>query len=263
MVFNAHVPKDEKSYEKWIQKFEQKKTTDDTFTPAPVMTAVNNWVTNHYQVNSQNFVRPFYPGGDYKKEMQRYNDDSIVVDNPPFSILNQIVYDYLENDIKFFLFAPELTLMHVGNKRTKEICRIFIGISIEYSNGASIPTGFITNLDKNIALTAPDLCQAIKKNNGKKKRHLPKYQYPDNLLLNSDMRKIAKAGFHITINDGIQVRQLDSQKPMKKTIFGGGMLISESSKNKILEAKKKIETKKKPIIFKLSDREKDIIQSLE
>ncbi len=55
------------------------------------------------------FVRPFYPGGDYEK--YNYMSDNIVVDNPPFSILAQIVKWYQSQGIKFFLFAPGLTII--------------------------------------------------------------------------------------------------------------------------------------------------------
>lgn len=70
------------SYEKFVDKFKPKLTTDDCYTPPLVYTAVAEWVANEYNLNENKFARPFYPGGDY--ENFDYSD-KIVVDNPPFS----------------------------------------------------------------------------------------------------------------------------------------------------------------------------------
>ena len=53
------------SYEEFVDKFKPKKTTDDCYTPVEIYDAVAGWVENEYRVNRCNFVRPFYPGGDY------------------------------------------------------------------------------------------------------------------------------------------------------------------------------------------------------
>ena len=53
-------------------------------------------------------MRPFWPGGDYQRE--NYPAGCVVVDNPPFSILSQICRFYNAHGVKYFLFAPALTL---------------------------------------------------------------------------------------------------------------------------------------------------------
>ena len=90
-------PKNSDDYIKFLQKFESKKTTDDCYTPPNVYEVVADYVAEHYNVNKGNFVRPFYPGGDYQKEA--YNAESIVVDNPPFSIISSICKWYQANDV--------------------------------------------------------------------------------------------------------------------------------------------------------------------
>lgn len=106
------------TYDEFVEKFKPKKTTDDCYTPPLVYEAVANWVATEYGLDKQNFVRPFYPGGDYKSEDYT---GKIVVDNPPFSILSEIIGFYTERGVRFFLFAPTL----VGLVRYAEKCTAF------------------------------------------------------------------------------------------------------------------------------------------
>lgn len=110
-----------KTYEEFVEKFKPKKTTDDCYTPPVVYDAVAGWVASEYGVNRDNFVRPFYPGGDY--ENYDYGKTAIVVDNPPFSILSKIVDFYISKNVPFFLFAPNLTLFNCLRNRE---CTAFV-----------------------------------------------------------------------------------------------------------------------------------------
>lgn len=65
-----------KTYEEFVEKFKPKKTTDDCYTPPVVYDAVAEWVASEYGVNRDNFVRPFYPGGDYENYDYEKNCDS-------------------------------------------------------------------------------------------------------------------------------------------------------------------------------------------
>lgn len=152
-----------KTYEEFVEKFKPKKTTDDCYTPPVVYDAVADWVASEYGVNRDNFVRPFYPGGDY--ENYDYGKTAIVVDNPPFSILSKIVDFYISKNIPFFLFAPNLTFFSCI--RNRDCTALVTDTNIIYDNGADIKTSFLTNLepyDLRIR-TAPTLYQAIKKSN--------------------------------------------------------------------------------------------------
>lgn len=55
-----------KTYEEFVDKFKPKLTTDDCYTPPSIMEIVNDYVVNRYGVDKSSFVRPFWPGGDYK-----------------------------------------------------------------------------------------------------------------------------------------------------------------------------------------------------
>ena len=161
-------------YKGFVDKFKQKKTTDDCYTPAIVYNAIAAWVVNEYGVNKSDFVRPFYLGYDYTAFDY---SSKIVVDNPPFSILAKIVRFYIDRGIRFFLFAPSLTLFSAD---CPEICHVCAGCAVTYENGAVVNTGFKTNLEDGIAVrTAPELTAAIKaadRENTKSDVNLLKYE---------------------------------------------------------------------------------------
>lgn len=131
-----------KTYEEFVEKFKPKKTTDDCYTPPLVYEAVADFVAKEYALNKANFVRPFYSGGDY--ENFDYGG-KVVVDNPPFSILAKIIDFYIAKRIKFFLFAPMLTVL--STQRERHCTCIIVNAKVTYENGAIVSTSFITNLD--------------------------------------------------------------------------------------------------------------------
>ena len=55
-------------YNEFLQKFEDKKTTDDCYTPQNIYNVVAEWVEKEYKVKKSMFLRPFRPGGDYQNE---------------------------------------------------------------------------------------------------------------------------------------------------------------------------------------------------
>ena len=177
---SGELSEDDEEYQEFLQKFEAKKTTDDCYTPPLVYEAVADYVAGEYGLNKDNFVRPFVPGGDYQAE--KYKKTDIVVDNPPFSILSKIIDYYNEHGIKYFLFAPHLTLFSANNKNC---AYIIVGINITYENGAKVNTSFITNLEDCAFRSAPKLFKAIENANSENlkqtKKSLPVYKYPLNV----------------------------------------------------------------------------------
>ena len=246
----------EDEYSDFLDKFEQKHTTDDCYTPEAVYDAVADWVANEYGLSRKNFIRPFYPGGDYQNE--KYKKTDVVVDNPPFSIMKEIIDFYMENKIRFFLFAPCMALFNYLSD-TYDVTGIAVQAAVEYKNGAVVPTSFLTNLDKtNRARTAPDLYQSIKeavdKIRAETTREIPKYSYPDEVATAAMLGKYSHYGidYRIAKRDCTQVRQLDAQKETDKAIYGSGLLLSEKA-----AAEKAAATK-----WELSDREKEIVKNL-
>ena len=217
-----------KTYEEFVDKFKPKKTTDDCYTPPIVYDAVSAWVEHEHNVDRSLFVRPFYPGGDY--ENYDYTADCIVVDNPPFSILAKIKRFYAAHGVRYFLFAPTLTLFSSGDKG---ITYIPCGVAVEYENGAKVNTSFVTNLDTCLVRTAPGLYQCVENAvdalRKTKRAELPKYEYPDEVITAAMVARWCKYGvdFRLAFDSAQFTRALDEQKRSGKAIFGGGYLLAE------------------------------------
>ena len=244
---------DQQKYTDFVDKFKPKKTTDDCYTPSNIMDAVNAWAARQYGIDPARFVRPFWPGGDYTAF--EYPPGSVVVDNPPFSILTQITTYYLSRKQPFFLFGPALTILS-GWK--PGLCCICTGAQITYENGANVPTSFITNLDPACMRTAPDLYSSIeaanRANMRSMRKELPKYTYPDHVITAAIAQRWCKYGIQWAVepSQAAFVRALDAQKDEGKTIFGAGFLLSERA-----AAERAAATQ-----WRLSDRERRIIDKL-
>ena len=68
----------DEEYRAFVEKFKPKKTTDDCYTPENIYEAVAGWVCEEYGTDREKFVRPFWPGADYR--LREYADGEIVVD---------------------------------------------------------------------------------------------------------------------------------------------------------------------------------------
>ena len=255
-------------YEGFVEKFNYKKTTDDCYTPETVYTAVADWCAKEYSIDKSNFVRPFYPGGDYKSFDY---SGKIVVDNPPFSILSQIIQFYTEHNIKFFLFAPTLTSCRYG-----DFCTVLVvGVSITYANGAVVDTSFVTNLEPHEvrARTEPMLYSAVKLANQanlkEQKKQMPKYIYPLELATTATMCPYSRLGINLCIPraESVRVYSLDSQKKAGKAVYGSGWLVSERVKMERERAERERAEREraereKADKWELSKREREIISNL-
>jgi len=258
-------------YEGFVEKFEIKKTSDDCITPEPVYQIVLDYVKERYDLSGLTIVRPFFPGGDY--EAIEYYSNSIVIDNPPFSIISRIAKFYIQRNIRFFLFAPHLTLFSSDLQCTY----IVAGADIVYENKAAVKTSFLSNLFGNIkVMTAPDIYREIRTLN-KSDNPLPKYTYPDHVLTVSAVQKIVEAGkyFELKTESCRHCRTLDSQKKHNKTVFGSGFLLSEKAAAEKAAAEKAAAEKaaaekaaaekaaaENRMVWELSEREKTIIRNL-
>ena len=212
-------------YDAFVKKFEPKKTTDDCYTPAPVYDAVVEWVREQVDIAGCNIVRPFYPGGDY--ESYKYHENDVVIDNPPFSILSKIVRFYDSHGIRFFLFAPHLTLFGVCAAKTKIVCHA----PIIYENGAKVDTSFVSNMfgDDFEIMTASSLRARIIEVNKPATKSSPKYKYPDNVLTVSKLANLVSAGIDMYFprKSIRRISGLHSQKSSHTAIYGSGYLVSD------------------------------------
>ena len=243
-------------YNSFLDKFEQPKTTDDCYTPDNIYEVISDYVEEKYGQKKEKFVRPFYPGGNYQE--YNYAPGSVVVDNPPFSILAEIVDFYIEHNQPFFIFAPGLSALgYVGRETVTALC---VYAPVTYENGAAVPTSFVTNLgDHNIvAISDPDLYKKIDEANEENlklmKKHFPKYEYPMEVLTAAKIGWLAKYGQSVEIkrSESVLIRSLDAQKETGKGIYGSALLLSERAAAERAAA----------TTWQLSEREKEIVRSL-
>lgn len=258
-------------YLDFLKKFEAKKTTDDCYTPADVYQAVLNYAHKKFDLAGKEIMRPFIPNGDYQAEA--YADNAVVIDNPPFSRISEICKFYLDKGVKFFLFAPHLTLFCVNIKAAHVVC----GADVTYDNGAKVSTSFISNMfDDDIAvITAPELFDELSRIDKSKRKAKVKYRYPDNLVTVSSMRRLVRCGInkHYKWSKIHFTRQLDAQKPLKKAIYGAGYLISDTAARQKADEERAAMQKKAEMEFdvaaeecyeiELSERERELVRGLE
>ena len=265
---SGELSDDDEEYQEFLAKFEAKKTTDDCYTPPIVYEAVADYVAEKYGLDKKNFVRPFVPNGDYQAET--YKETDVVVDNPPFSIMAEILKFYNEHGIKFFLFAPHLTIF--SSSSSSSSC-IICGVTITYENGANVATSFVTNLEDCAFRSSPNLYEKIKTANDENlrqgRKELPKYSYPLSVITSNMLTNFSRYGidFEVAKDECFFIRQLDSQKESKKGLFGSGYLISERKRAEREKAEReKAEREKaereKAEVWELSDRELAIIEGL-
>ena len=248
-------------YRQFREKFQQPKTTDDCYTPDGIYEVIADWVADQYEIKREDMVRPFYPGGDYEK--QKYKENEVVVDNPPFSILAEIVRFYCDKGIRFFLFAPTLTLFS-SSSCTLATC-IAANVSITYENDAVVNKSFVTNLEPEEirAKTAPDLYQLVKEEDerirSENHAELPKYHYPDEVVTAAMAGRWSKYGieWQLLKADSITINALDEQKAAGKAIYGKGLLLSERAAAERAAAERAAAER-----WQLSEREQKIVKEL-
>lgn len=134
-------------------------------------------------------MRPFRPGGDYQAE--NYSAPCCVVDNPPFSIMAQILDFYQSRQIPFFLFAPQMTIFCTVLRRTG-VTFVSANIDIIYTNGARVKTAFVTNMSPELVFTtSPQLHNAISIANISSAKKTPKIELSPNIFSAKYIQKIS------------------------------------------------------------------------
>ena len=273
---NAEHAAEDEQYRGFVDKFKPKKTTDDCYTPEPVYNTVRDWAIARYGLENRRIIRPFYPGGDYAHAS--YPDGCVVIDNPPFSILAEIVDFYQSKHIPFFLFAPGLTVL--GWASRDGACAVIAHASVVYENGASVNTSFLTNLDENKIVVSSELHEKVEAASDqaqaerKGAAELPKYEYPIEVATAARLGWLAEHGETMEIHPEscTHIRWLDTQKEQGKAIFGSGFLLSEraaaeraAAERAAAEraaAERAAAERAAATVWTLSDRERKIIGNL-
>ena len=215
-------------YESFCKKFETKKTTDDCFTPPAVFEAVKNYIhENICNLDKYEVLRPFWPGKDYLKE--NYKENSIVIDNPPFSIYSKIVKNYLEMNVKFFLFAPALTLFIYN----MQVNYIITNSNVVYENGARVRTSFCTNLDCGGRVVLDGVLSERIKEAQKSDAAPEKITKPAGIYSSADLLKFVTRGAVLRL----EASENYIKKIGNKKIFGLGLQFTDSDTEKLLNIK--------------------------
>lgn len=248
------------TYEEFVDKFKPKKTTDDCYTPGAIYEAVKDWAVKEMDWGDRTIVRPFWPGGDF--ENFDYPADCVVIDNPPFSIMAEIVRFYEEHNIDYFLFAPHLTCLGIRAAHS-HIC---VGVAVTYDNGAKVSTSFVASKGPLIR-SAPDLYRILDEANAanikaKKAPPRPVYTYPDNVLTSNAVALFSKYGIEYREDIGVLVPAMDVQREVGKRIFGGGYIVPEEAARKAQEAARKAQ-KERAMRWELSERELTLLRTAE
>lgn len=250
---------DNPEYQAFVEKFKPKKTTDDCYTPEIIYNAVRDWAVKEYHLEGREIVRPFYPGGDYQHF--KYPPRCAVVDNPPFSIMAEIVKWYTEKRIDFFLFAPALTLFS-GAANLPRVGYVVTSSDVTYENGANVRTSFVTSLSPYVVDVRPDLHKVVEDANTENlratKRQLPKLQYPMAVATAARLGYLSNHGirFSFSKTDAAFIRRLDAQKE-GDAIFGGAFLLCERA-----AAERAAAERAAALTFELSPRELEIQKTL-
>ena len=258
---------DNPEYDAFVEKFKPKKTTDDCYTPPLVYEAVKEWAVKEYGILPEKIVRPFYPGGDY--ENFDYSGGKVVLDNPPFSILSKICGFYLDRGIPFFLFAPGLTALS-GRSVVMRMNHIVCDSDIEYENGAIVHTAFATSYGGDeVIRTALELGEAIQKAveeiRREKRREIPKYSYPDNVVTAAMVQRYSKYGidFSVRREECTFISKLDAQKEIGKAIYGGGLLLNSRKAAERAAAERAAAERAAAHVWQLSEREREMVEALD
>ena len=250
-------------YNAFVDKFKPRHASDDTHTPPNVYEAVLAWCERRYGIDRAKVLRPFYPGGDYANA--EYLEGCCVIDNPPFSILSQIVRIYLGRGIPFFLFAPSLTC--ISHARHPGCAAIFSDSVITFDTGAVVRCAFLTSLEPpdTLAVSAPDLGDAIAVeeavNRKAGKKHVTPLSMPDEVLTGARMQYLAAHHTPHTVrrSEAVFVRRLDNYAG---GIYGGGYLLSERAAAERAAAERAAAERAAAKRITLTDREREIVKSL-
>ena len=226
-------------YEGFVDKFKPKKTTDDCYTPPEVYETVLQWVRENFDIEGAEVVRPFYPGGDF--ENFQYPENCVVIDNPPFSIFTKIMKWYVSKGIRFFLFAPQLTMAGSDTDVSYIVCNT----SVTYENGAVVNTSFATNIPQEWRFwCCPELARRIKsvQKSTKEKKRQSLIRFPDCVTSSAYLGKIADHGidFRLLKKDCCRIRQCGD-----KPIFGGGYLMSDKATQQYTEARRRADEERR------------------
>ena len=249
-------------YSEFVDKFKQKLTTDDCYTPPAVYDVVRDFVDKKVApLQGRKVIRPFFPGGNYE-DLTQYPEGSVVIDNPPFSLLSKILRFYNEHRIQFFIFGPHLTLFSAPE--IEDLTYLPVCAPVEYENGAVVSTGFITDMTPGVKIWIPAGFRHAIREVQRNTDPIDEYLLPPCVITSSRLGAIAGVKgceLKIMAEECAYIRNLDAMDEQGRGLYGGGYLIS-NSRATYIEKEKEKEKEKRIHTFHLSPREQEIQNKL-
>lgn len=237
---------------------------DECYTSPEVYDTVLNYAIERYHLQGKHIVRPFVPSGNYQQYV--YDKNDVVIDNPPFSMTTKITKWYINHDIPFFLFINGQYAVSLSRGLHGKATVIATNANCSFyhkPNNKLIKMGFVTNLEPKDIVIRGDVALTNKLNSLVKKKALNKYQYPKNIIRNSDVLTAINRGVELklTTNNCLFEDRLDYHKEHKLSgVVGGCYLVDDNVYNEYKAAMEKAPLYTHHVIF--SEREKAIIEHL-
>ena len=138
--------------------------------------------------------------------------------------------------------------------------------TIEYENGATVKTSFITSFEpETVAETSPELTKLVNDTTEKLRqenaRKLSKYDYPDHIVTSAMMQKMARYGVHFRVRreECQHVRSLDAQSHEKKRFTGQGFCCQTRRQpgSRTQKSRRQKKATEDTICYELSERERN------
>lgn len=268
-VVNNISTESEKMYKYCVTNGQNINTADECYTPPAVYDAVLDYTVERYNLRGKHVVRPFLPGGDFKKYVYGKND--VVIDNPPFSITTKIVKWYIANNIPFFLFINGLYGVSLSRGLHGKATVIVTNANVSFYNKGiekRIKLGFVTNMEPNNIVIRGDATLTNKLNGLVNKKSFKRFRYPDNFLKNSDILSALQRNVELKLTtdnclfeDNLDYHKAQTRdKAQRLSVFGGGYLVNDQLYAEFKESLK--QDLPRTYCVTLSTREQKIIEDL-
>lgn len=211
-------------------------STDECYTPPAVYDTVLDYAVDRYDLQGKHIVRPFIPGGDYQK--YAYDENDVVIDNPPFSMTTEITKWYINHGIPFFLFINGIYGVSLSRGLHGKATVIVTNANVSFYNKGNekrIKLGFVTNMEPKNIIIRGDATLTNRLNGLVKKKSFKRFNYPDNFLKNNDILAALQRNVELklTTDNCLFEDNLDYHKAQmhatsqRMDVFGGGYLVND------------------------------------
>lgn len=230
-------------------------SNDEFYTKPEIYEVVKNWAVKHNQWEGREVVRPFWPDADY--QTYDYPEGCVVIDNPPFSKVSQIVKWYGDHGIDYFLFCTGTSCLNVN--APSHVCT---DIHLPFENGGDANISFVSSKGP-LIMSAPDLYQQLMRAKKVLNRRVVRTEWPIGLVTGALVGKMSRHGVHYVETVGKQHLYVDEMRSYQSKPFGGAYLVPRENCAKAVAEMKKLAYEHDVRTVTLSDREIAMIEELE